>query len=98
METTYSLDDHSWLDNFLFLLKFRIKQKLRNLFIRGNVAGLNSSERHNVRVIRRVGKRVLCECQNCREQAIVLDKIEAKGYFSRIECLIKGGDDQWTNK
>lgn len=45
-------------------------------------------ERHRVKVIGKKGRFLLLECSNCHDRELALDKVEAMGIYSRMECVV----------
>lgn len=83
----------NWINNFSFIIWFRISTNLRFMkrkYIRKQKVDLMSS--HRVKVIDHKGRFLLCECQNCKERILAVDQIEAKGIYSRMECVVGGGE------
>lgn len=91
METTLPSTDSKWINDFIFVVKFRMTKRIKNLRAR-QIEEDRINKRHSVRVVDQKGRFLLCECIHCGDRELAIDKIEAKGIYSRIECIAKGGE------
>lgn len=82
-----------WLKDFIFIIKFRIMKKVQRIVNKKRTPNqVEVIDTHKVKVIDHKGRFLLLECVNCNNRELAVDKLEAKGIYSRIECVTKGGD------
>lgn len=75
----------SYLGDLLFVVTFRMKKALKKFV--PPTHDVEEYERHKVKQIGQKGRFMLLECQNCHDRELAVDKIEAKGIYSRKACV-----------
>lgn len=72
------------LNDLLFVFLFRVNK----LMPKRQKENVYTFERHRVKVIGKKGRFLLLECSNCHDRELALDKVEAMGIYSRMECVV----------